>query len=284
MASLKHFPADAPHADIVGEVERSGGAIVDGFISPAVLDRFNAEINALMAGKKASHGHVNASVEFFHGPQTKHLTGVPGISDTFVEEILLHPLYEAMGEHFLKPWCADFILNLAHVLERGPGAGDQLIHRDQDIWPRTLRNVVGCHQFASLLALGDYTAEMGATRVVPGSHMWEEGREPLVDEIAVAEMEPGSAVLYLGATLHAAGPNTTLTPRRGMHTSFCLGWLRTEENLYLAVPEQRARKMPRRAQELLGFGIHDGITRGEGFLGALDNRNPIDVFAEREAV
>ena len=37
--------------------------------------------------------------------------------------------------------------------------------------------------------------------------------------------------------------------------------------------------MPRRAQELLGFGLHDGLERGEGFLGAVDNRNPLDLLA-----
>ena len=59
-------------------------------------------------------------------------------------------------------------------------------------------------------------------------------------------------------------------------------WLRTEENNYLSTPIERVRKMPRRAQELLGFGIHDGIERGEGFLGALDNRNPADMLTAGE--
>ncbi|MFT4826207.1 MAG: ectoine hydroxylase-related dioxygenase (phytanoyl-CoA dioxygenase family) [Halioglobus sp.] len=64
-----------------------------------------------------------------------------------------------------------------------------------------------------------------------------------------------------------------------MHTSFCLGWLRTEENSYLFAPLERVRKMPRSAQELLGFGVHDGIANGESFLGALDNQIPADVLA-----
>ena len=64
-----------------------------------------------------------------------------------------------------------------------------------------------------------------------------------------------------------------------MHTSFCLGWLRTEENSYLSVPLERVRKMPRRAQELLGFGVHDGIANGEGFLGAVDNGVPADMMS-----
>jgi ectoine hydroxylase-related dioxygenase (phytanoyl-CoA dioxygenase family) len=210
------------------------------------------------------------------------LTGVAGVSDTFVNEVLLHPIYESVAQHFLRPSCADHVLNIAHVLERGPGAGGHMLHRDHDVWPRELNATLQHRQFASLVALGDYTTEVGATRVVPGSHKWPLDREPKLEEIATAAMAPGSAVIYLGSILHAAGPNATDKPRRGMHTSFCLGWLRTEENNYLSTPIERVRKMPRRAQELLGFGVHDGLRRGEGFLGAVDNRNPIDVLAERE--
>lgn len=283
MTALKHLALNTPIDDIIAEIEEHGAVIIDGLLSKEVLDRFNAELEPFLSNKQASHGHPNAAVEFFHGPQTKHVTGVAAVSDAFVNDVLLHPIYKAVGDHFLLPYCADYQLNLGHVLERGPGAGDQLIHRDHDVWPRALNGVMQHRQFASLLALSEFTAEMGATRLVPGSHKWEEGREPRPEEIAIAAMSPGSAAIYLGATLHGAGPNSTRVPRRGMHVSFCLGWLRTEENNYLAIPTERARTMPRRAQELLGFGVHDAIARGEGFLGALDNRNPIDVLAERAA-
>lgn len=279
MASLRHFKHTDNLNDIIAELEDNGGAIVEGFVSRDVLDGFNAEIVPMLASQEIGQFTVNESVTFFHGPQTRHLTGLPQHSDTFVNEILLHPIYKAVGDHFLLPNCAAYQLNLAHVLDRGPGSGDQMIHRDHDVWPRRLRLAVPHRQFASLLALSEYTAEMGATRVVPGSHKWDDDRKPKPDEIAIAEMPAGSAVIYLGGTLHSAGPNTTDKRRVGMHTSFCLGWLRTEENMNLGVSLDRVRKMPREAQELLAFGIHDGIAVGEGFLGAVDNLNPIDLMA-----
>lgn len=279
MASLRHFKRTDNPADIIRELEDNGGAIVEGFIARDALDSFNAEIAHALSKQEIGQFTVNEAVTFFHGPQTRHLTGVPKHSDTFVDEILLHPIYKAVGDHFLLPNCAAYQLNLAHVLDRGPGSGEQLIHRDHDVWPRRLGLAAPHRQFASLLALSDYTAEMGATRVVPGSHKWDFEREPKPDEIAIAEMPAGSAVIYLGGTLHAAGPNTTDKRRVGMHTSFCLGWLRTEENMNLGISLDRVRKMPREAQELLGFGIHDGITAGYGFLGAVDNLSPIDLMA-----
>src|SRR5215469_11913828 len=280
MATVVHLPINAPTDDIVAELEEQGAVIIDGFLSRETLDRFNAEIEPLLEREAPGRFTVNEAVTFFHGPKTRHLFCVAVLSDTFVHEILLHPIYKAVGDHFLLPNCASYQLNLAHVLDRGPGSGDQLIHRDHDVWPKALGSAFTHRQFASMLALSDYTADMGATRVVPGSHKWELDREPKPEEIAVAEMDPGSAVIYLGGSLHAAGPNTTAKSRRGMHTSFCLGWLRTEENMNLSVPKERLKAMPREAQELLAFGIHDGVAMGEGFLGAVQNLNPIDLIAE----
>lgn len=280
MASIAHLAVSAPKSDIVAEIEKNGAVIVDGFLSDEAVRKFNVEVDPILARKCSNHAHPNKAVEYFHGAQTKHLTGVAGVSDTFVDEVLMHPIFQAIGDECLLPNCAEYILNIAHVLDRGPGAEDQLIHRDHDVWPRKLTAAIGGHvQFASLLALSEYTAEMGATRIVPGSHQWPSDREPKPEEIAIAEMQPGSAAIYLGSTLHGAGPNKTDKVRRGMHTSFCLGWLRTEENSYLSVPLERVIKMPRRAQELLGFGVHDGIANGEGFLGSVDNQIPVDVFS-----
>ncbi|MCB0057174.1 MAG: phytanoyl-CoA dioxygenase family protein [Halioglobus sp.] len=280
MATIKHLAATAPAQDIITELESNGAVIVDDLLSAETVSRFNAEIDPCIDKTQDGRAHPNPSVAFFHGPQTNHLTGVAGVSDIFVNDVLLHPTYQAVGDAILLPRCAEYILNIAHVLDRGPGSDDQLIHRDHDVWPRKFTSTIGGHvQFASLIALGEYTADMGATRIVPGSHRWPDEREPEPHEIAVAEMAPGSAAIYLGSTLHGAGANTTDKVRRGMHTSFCLGWLRTEENSYLSVPLERVRTMPLRAQQLLGFGVHDGIANAEGFLGAVDNGVATDMIA-----
>ncbi len=282
MAKLMHLPVEAPGNDIVGEIERNGGVIIDGFLSDDVLNRFNGEIDSLVEAKSPTAPHVNQLVADFHGDKTRHLTGIAGKSDVFVNEILLHPIYKTVADYFLLPHCESYLLNLGHVLDRGPGSDSQILHRDHEVWPRGLEGAYPQRMFASLIALSEYTAEMGATRLVPGSHKWPRDREPTAEEVVVAEMKPGSAVLYLGGTLHAAGANTTNKFRRGMHTSFGLGFLRTEENNLLSTPIERVRKMPRRAQELLGFGVYDGMALGEGFLGALDNRNPLDLIAAGE--
>jgi ectoine hydroxylase-related dioxygenase (phytanoyl-CoA dioxygenase family) len=167
------------------------------------------------------------------------------------------------------------------VLDRGPGSNRQYVHRDEAVWihlPEPHPEV----QLASVVALVDFKAANGATVVAPGSHRWERDRTATEDELVPAEMAAGSAVIYLGSTLHAGGANTTDATRRGMHVSYCLGWLRTEENQYLANPIETVRTLPREAQALLGYAAHDGLAAGGGYLGAVEVQDPVELLASGE--
>ena len=62
--------------------------------------------------------------------------------------------------------------------------------------------------------------------------------------------------------------------------SYCLGWLRTEENNILAVPPEKARRLSKRAQELLGYGVHDAIAEMGGYLGMLEMRHPTQMLED----
>ena len=197
----------------------------------------------------------------------------------------------AFCDRVLLPSCARYQLNLGHLLERGPGADEQWLHRDEAVWsdvPRPHPEL----QLASVIAFVDFTRGNGATRIVPGSHRWSDRQlspaeqmaqpPPSADQIACAEMSAGSAVVYTGGTIHAGGANVTATPRRGAHLSYCLGWLRTEENNYLSVPPAVAATLPRSAQEVLGYSVHDSIPRGGGYLGMVRMQDPVELLARGE--
>jgi len=85
--------------------------------------------------------------------------------------------------------------------------------------------------------------------------------------------------VYLGRTFHGGGANISKdSVRRGIHVSYSVGWLRTEENNCLSTPPDVVRKMPERAQTLLGFGIHDDIANGGGYLGTVELTAPNKLF------
>jgi ectoine hydroxylase-related dioxygenase (phytanoyl-CoA dioxygenase family) len=279
-AGIPRVVADAPSEEVVAALREHGAVIVEGVLDPELLARFNAEIGPVLEQVSPQRAYLNPAIDFFYGDRVRQITGVAARSRVFGEEILCHPFYTDICEAILGPNCSSYQLNVAQVMDRGPGAEQQILHRDEDVWvhlPRPHAEV----QLASVIALVDFTAEIGATVVAPGSHRWERGRFPQPDELACAEMPAGSAVVYLGSTIHAGGGNTTADRwRRGMHMSFVVGWLRTEDNNYLSTPLDVARTLPRRSQELLGYAAHDAIAAGGGYLGTVDLLDPIDLLAQ----
>ena len=289
-ATVPRFPADAEPDAVHAAIERDGAAIVEGLLPPEVVRRVNDEVEAAVAAADPDEEYFNPVMSAFHGPNTKQVAGVPGISRTFAVDVMCHPLYLALCDRILLPSCARYQLNLGHLLQRGPGAEEQWLHRDELVWS----DVPSPHpelQLASVIAFVDFTRDNGATRLVPGSHRWDDRALPAIeqmqapiepDQIAYAEMPAGSAVIYLGSVIHAGGANTTDVPRRGAHLSYTLGWLRTEENNYLSVPPEYAATLPRQAQELLGYAVHDSIGRGGGYLGMVRMQDPVDLMARGE--
>jgi ectoine hydroxylase-related dioxygenase (phytanoyl-CoA dioxygenase family) len=64
--------------------------------------------------------------------------------------------------------------------------------------------MIGC-----VTAITKTTRENGATVCIPGSHTWGPERCPLDEEAIPAELEPGSALIFVGNLYHAGGANVT---------------------------------------------------------------------------
>jgi hypothetical protein len=287
-ATLERLSATTSIDDVCAVLERDGAVIVDELLSPDVVAAVNAEVETAVTQTDPDAEWFNPIMKAFHGPNTRAVAGVPGLSPTFAIEVMCHPLLLGVCDRVLLPSCARYQLNLGQILQRGPGSPDQILHRDELVWadmPRPAPEL----QLAAVIAFVDFSVENGATRVVPGSHRWEDRdlrpAEQMVrpppgpEAIARAVMPAGSAVVYLGGTIHGASANVTADQhRRGAHLSYCLGWLRTEENNYLSIPPRVASRLPRQAQEMIGYAIHDGILRGGGYLGMLDGQDPVELL------
>lgn len=289
--ALEHVEASVDPDSIHAILDRDGAVVIDGLLDDEVVARVNAEVEAVVDAADPSAPLFNPIMTAFHGPTTKQVTGMPGISRTFAVDVMCHPVLLAICDRVLLPSCAAYQLNLGHLIQRGPGAPDQWLHRDEAVWSDVPKPAPEL-QLASVIAFVDFTRENGATRIVPGSHRrpdrlltpaeQTQAQPPEPGQIAYAEMTAGSAVVYLGGTIHGGGANTTDAPRRGAHLSYCLGWLRTEENHFLSVPPAAAATLPRRAQELLGYKLHDSLSRGGGYLGMVRMQDPIELLARGE--
>jgi len=274
MAQLARVPATTSSAAIHAALIRDGALVIEGLLDHTTLAVIQSETQPLLARADPAMQHLNPAITAFFGPHVRHLSGLAAKSISFAERVMCHPLLLALCDQVLLPNCADYVLNLGHLMDRGPGAERQWLHRDEDIWvhvPRPRPELM----LATVVALEDFVEENGATVIAPGSHRWPRERLAEEQDLAVAAMSAGSAVVYLGSTLHAGGANTSSDRwRRGLHLSYALGWLRTEENNVLAVPPAKARILSPRARCLLGYGVHDAISDGGGYLGMVDLQDP----------
>jgi ectoine hydroxylase-related dioxygenase (phytanoyl-CoA dioxygenase family) len=170
-----------------------------------------------------------------------------------------------------------FHLHLTQVIAIGPGEPGQLIHRDQwafDFFPFPSGYEVQCN---TIWAMTDFTAENGATRVLPGSNHFVDRREITHDECEAAEMPAGSVLFYNGSVYHGGGANRSNDTRYGLNITYARSWLRQEENQYLTVPSEVARTFPEPLLRLMGYA------RGAYALGYVgDLRDPLEVLLGRE--
>jgi ectoine hydroxylase-related dioxygenase (phytanoyl-CoA dioxygenase family) len=68
-------------------------------------------------------------------------------------------------------------------------------------------------------------------------------------------MGRGSVLIYTGSVVHGGGANVSDTDRVGLNITYALGWLRQEENQYLACPPEIARTFDPALQDLLGYAM-----------------------------
>jgi len=258
--------------EILAVLAQDGGVIVHNMLSPQVVANLLSELAPQSETSQVGPKSSNENVNHFWGQQTKRFTRLAQRSQTFADEVLVHPTLTGVADELLKPYCASYWMNTGQMMIVMPGGAPQYMHRDSDDWPAMCSPSAPPCQISCMFALSDFTAENGATRVAPGSHLWSDySRQAADDEITQAVMPAGSGMIYLGKTLHSAGANKTENePRFGMHLSYVLGWLTPEEAGCLGVTEDRAKTFTKQQQQLLGYRCYDASDLNGGRLWTVD--------------
>ena len=252
---MGHMTAGAPVDDVVAALDRDGFAVVEGMLSSQEAAAARAELTRILAS-------IPTGRNDFEGFKTRRIYALFAKTRAFdapaTHPLLLGVLDRVLGESYQ--------LSAPTGIEIGPGETAQVLHCDNGIYPlpRPFPEVI----LNTMWALDDFTEANGATRVVPGSHRWADERPDGATPTVVAEMPAGSVMFFLGTLYHGGGANRTDRPRLGTILEYLVGWLRQQENHILAVPQETARKLPQRLQELLGYNIHPP------FMGYVDGRHP----------
>jgi ectoine hydroxylase-related dioxygenase (phytanoyl-CoA dioxygenase family) len=268
---LSRLPATADVSEVMRLLDEDGGVIIEKMFPTPVIDAMRTaaveRAQDIVPGS-ATQG-MGAEGAAFVGANTIRFSSLGKLSPAYFE-MLDNPVFKDIADAALLPRCGSYWVNTGQVMFIGPGEKAQVLHRDANnwweymraTWPNTPEVTI-----SAMIGLDDVTEELGATRVVPGSHRWEqlERFEAEYDSVP-AELGPGDAFVYSGNVLHGGGINQTDRWRRAMHLSFVVGWLTPEESCALDYTTEELRVQSPRVQRLLGHRSYSSAPHPGGGL------------------
>lgn len=178
------------------------------------------------------------------------------------DRIADHPRVLALLDRLLMP---NYLLSMLQVINILPGEQAQMLHTDDAFYPLPRpRKALGA---ATIWAIDDFTADNGATDIIPGSHLWGD-RNPDAAQRQPVVMPAGSCVFFLGTLWHGGGANRSEQPRLAVTAQYCEPWLRPQEAFTLSTTRDTVRAVSEDIRRMLGYSIHPP------FIGQVDGMHP----------
>lgn len=256
--------------EIYSILKEHGAVRILNLVDDATMDRVEADLlPAFESTSGAKEGEPNAA---FLGFKTKRISGVIARSRA-AGELATHPLILAVMAKGLE----QFQLHVSQAVCLMPGQEAQPLHRDDLVYPDLVHPLEKELVMNTVWAVREFTEELGGTRAVPGSHRWDDAREPRDEEAVATVMPRGSVMVYFGSVWHGGGSNRTRDGVRYMLAlTYSRNWLRQEENQFLVCPPHIAKDFPEALQRLIGYEAR------EPYLGWVDMKSPIDLLRSGE--
>jgi len=242
-----------------------GYTIVEDAIEPELVEALADDVARLEASL-----HRQPADNRFEGNRTTRTYNLLAHGDIW-QQVPTHPVVLELVTGVLGEGC--LVSSLASI-SLAPGETAQVIHADDQIQPLAKPHVATvCN---SMWALTDFTEANGATRLVPGSHRWQNpdyyGGDDGIETIP-AEMPKGSVLVWHGSTWHGGGANVTDDEVRiGVAMNYCAGFIRQQENQQLGIPPEIMATFSPQLRQLCGLGMYRGLT------GNIEKRSPADIL------
>lgn len=257
--TLASFEKGTPTNKVLAALRRDGAVVVERQVDAELADTVLREL------RPHFDEQGRASVSDFNGYSTLRLACVLSHARSSAA-LIAHPLVLEIADAVLLPHCLSYQIGSTTAIEIWPGESNQVLHRDDTIYPMRLPGME--LQLSAMWALQDFTAENGATRLVLGSHNLELEDSEHVREGSVCDavMPKGSVLFYMGRTVHGGGANRSNAPRAGLINTYSLGWLQPEVNHCLTYSSDFVKSFPKPIPRLMGYqshGRHLGLFPGD---------------------
>lgn len=197
------------------DLQEKGYTIFYNVIDPAWLAELRAAFERIIAAEGENAGK-----------EVSQMTGVRRLADLVnkgevFDCIYTNPLVLAAAHQVIgRP----FKLHSLNGHDPLPGHGQQGLHPD---WGGERSDFAQFHVMNSLWMLDDFTAENGATRIVPGSQHWPGKPKDQMADLKAAhprevyiEAPAGSVAVFNGHAWHGSTHNRSQRSRRVYHCAF----------------------------------------------------------------
>ena len=247
----------------IDAIKKDGYVIIPDVFNFSEVQQFKDALSPYLMGQKGRNNFEGYETERVYALLAKH---------TIFSKLVEHPLIISIVDQFLLP---SYLLWGFLAINIHPGETPQRFHTDDEgaAAPRP-RAPAG---ISLMWALNDFTEDNGATEFIPYSHEWPDGWKVEENDSRVkkAIMKAGSVMIWSGMLVHRGGANTSNGCRLSVTTQYCQPWLRTVENMSLAVPAHKAAQYSERIRGMLGYSVLEG-----SFMGYVNGLSPMRLVEE----
>ena len=224
---------------------QNGYVVIRNLLSPEEINTVRQAVAQVSAREKMGRNN-------FEGRQTVRVYGLPAKTRA-TDTLILHPRILRILDDLLLP---NPLLSAMQAINIHPGETPQPFHTDgafiqpEAPYPKHIFGI------ATVWAITDFTAENGATQVIPGSHTKTLQDVDFTSPLPV-EMPAGSVVVFPSNLWHGGGKNVTANEvREAITFQYCQPYLRPQENVLLGVDPAEIEGLDPRLKSMFGLSIH----------------------------
>jgi len=250
-------------------LDEYGFCVHENFLSPELLKALKerlveqAELECEQ-GVALLSGQSRGGKTWYGGPENGVLPGWQGVSflinkgRVFIDMAMDKRLHEYM-RHAFQGCSFNLCASTGLVVRRG--AEPMVVHVDQQFVPfRTPMPVF----MNVMICLTEFEEVMGATRVIPKSHLWPtypaQAFDPVrgahnpepIDTVAV-ECPAGAAIFFDGRTWHQSGTSTSDKTRLSISTMWSQSWVKPMDDNLACLHDEVYKTLSNDELDLLGF-------------------------------
>lgn len=177
-------------------------------------------------------------------------------------DLVMHPVVADYGRHILSGTPYYLAQSTGLLVRRG--SGGQVMHIDHQPVPFGIPVPIYFH---AMVALSDFEADMGATQVVPGSHL--AGRPPGIAFDAVsgkavstedvptvaAICKAGSAIIFESRLWHFQGTAFSDKIRLSILNGYCMHFIRAQDDYVASLHDDVYESLSEKERAMLGFEV-----------------------------